>query len=349
METKPILSICIPTYNRSHLLRQCLECLITEFHPFANLVEIIVSNNSSNDDTEEVVEYFSSKMKIKYHKHNQNIGACLNINYIVTKIAIGEFCWVIGDDDILRKGAVEKVLNVINSNQNIDYIFVNHSYEAHEERGRIDEIIGEDFAEIKNPVCHLSDDKYVDKWEDIIMLSETPALYTSIVCSVFRRNTWSNISKNIIDPDFSSMRFTFPHTCILADHNVGKPAYYIGYPYVAFFVGGQEWLGSWNYLLFRYVLEFSDHLENLGVSGNLVDKYRNLVFGKSFSYFSALSINKIEDLRLIFFHIQKYWKYANYWKMIFLSPIYQLLRLSPQLKNRVKIFLSLIYAKNSNQ
>ena len=58
----PVLSICIPTRNRCHLLRLSLESL-TRQPIFSNTdaVEIVVSDNASDDETAEVVDKFIKK------------------------------------------------------------------------------------------------------------------------------------------------------------------------------------------------------------------------------------------------------------------------------------------------
>lgn len=75
METRqPILSICIPTYNRSTFLREALEN-ITKNVAFNNQeIEIVISDNASTDDTEIVANEFCQQYpNIKYFKNKENI------------------------------------------------------------------------------------------------------------------------------------------------------------------------------------------------------------------------------------------------------------------------------------
>lgn len=50
---KPIISIVVCTYNRSHLLVKCLESLINQ-KVDKNIYEVIVIDNNSTDDTQEI-------------------------------------------------------------------------------------------------------------------------------------------------------------------------------------------------------------------------------------------------------------------------------------------------------
>lgn len=168
---KPLLSICVPTYNRAELLRGCLECLANEIAPFGDEVEIIVSDNCSTDHTREVVEQMSKKAKIRYNRNNANLGFAGNIRVLVEKLATGEFRWIIGDDDIIRKGGVEKVLSVIKSHPELDYIFINNSFEVN--KAKTDRIYGySTLSRISRIVYRPTEDRVVEKWEDIIEFTE---------------------------------------------------------------------------------------------------------------------------------------------------------------------------------
>jgi len=78
---QPLLSICIPTYNRWHLISQVIESIINE-KMFQNWnIEIVISDNDSNDNTFQIVSNYKNKFKnIKYHKNNKNIWGMPNIN-----------------------------------------------------------------------------------------------------------------------------------------------------------------------------------------------------------------------------------------------------------------------------
>jgi glycosyltransferase involved in cell wall biosynthesis len=99
------VSICIPTYNRSSFLKNAIDSALSQTH--TNL-EIIVSNNGSNDDTEEVLLNFSDERLVVLN-HEENLGMLFNFNYCL-KAATGEFFLLLSDDDILEIYAVEELL-----------------------------------------------------------------------------------------------------------------------------------------------------------------------------------------------------------------------------------------------
>lgn len=64
----PLLSICIPTYNRSKYLAQTLDSFV-DSKGFDDRVEIIISDNCSTDDTEKVCKKYTVKYNnFKYYR-----------------------------------------------------------------------------------------------------------------------------------------------------------------------------------------------------------------------------------------------------------------------------------------
>ena len=69
---KPLLSICIPTYNRAEVLNATLN-EITSLKEFDEDVEIVISDNCSTDNTKLVCAEFSKKFKnVRYFRNETN-------------------------------------------------------------------------------------------------------------------------------------------------------------------------------------------------------------------------------------------------------------------------------------
>jgi glycosyltransferase involved in cell wall biosynthesis len=81
MENKsPLLSICIPTYNREKYLQECLESIVHQEGFNINDIEIVISDNASQDGTTKLVESFKQKYpNIQYFRNAENIGAIRNV------------------------------------------------------------------------------------------------------------------------------------------------------------------------------------------------------------------------------------------------------------------------------
>lgn len=105
------LSIFIPTYNRCNLLKDALNSLVHD--AYEHDVSIIISDNNSIDDTESVVNEFKNKYKnIFYNKNKENIGLDKNM-LSVLKLVKTKYCFMLGDDDLLIKGGLAKVLKML--------------------------------------------------------------------------------------------------------------------------------------------------------------------------------------------------------------------------------------------
>lgn len=122
-----ILSICIPTWNRSHFLKKSLSSLKKQIsEQNKKLLEIYVSDNCSDDDTKDVVESFiSNGLPIKYFRQKENVGASRNFIHCMNECS-GRYVLLLGDDDILKDGALEKIINVLVDNDyGLVYIYDN--------------------------------------------------------------------------------------------------------------------------------------------------------------------------------------------------------------------------------
>jgi len=108
----PLLTIAIPTYNRCVFLTQLLEVLSPQLVGETR-VEVLISDNSSPDDTPAVVGSFREKgLSIRYKRNETNIGADANFLQCY-QMALGEYVWIIGDDDVIVPGAMLQVLRVL--------------------------------------------------------------------------------------------------------------------------------------------------------------------------------------------------------------------------------------------
>lgn len=71
---KLLLSICIPTYNRSSYLKNSLNSIVCQKEFQEGNIEIVISDNASTDDTQLVVEEYMSRYEnIKYFKNMENV------------------------------------------------------------------------------------------------------------------------------------------------------------------------------------------------------------------------------------------------------------------------------------
>ncbi|MGC9047039.1 MAG: glycosyltransferase family 2 protein, partial [Minisyncoccia bacterium] len=121
----PLLSFVIPTWNRQNELRECLDALIKEIESTKELIEIFVSDNGSTDSTPKILEEYSNKYNfIRYSCNEKNLGFDMNLIKAIEN-SRGKYIWTFADDDIIKEGALNKVIETINKYEPT-YIAVNY-------------------------------------------------------------------------------------------------------------------------------------------------------------------------------------------------------------------------------
>jgi len=144
----PVLTIAIPTYNRSAFLSQLLLCLCGDLRNESR-VELIVSDNCSMDDTPAVVSRYQGEgLAIRYLRNQANIGADANFVQCFES-ALGKYVWIIGDDDLLVPGAVPAILAYCES-ANYDMLYVSQ-FALKVEPDKLTRIKIADAIEIRDP------------------------------------------------------------------------------------------------------------------------------------------------------------------------------------------------------
>lgn len=102
----PLLTIAIPTWNRAEYLRLNLEQLASQLVRLEHLVEILISDNASADETPAVVASFMPcGVPLRYIRNAENIGSDCNIAQCFNEAA-GQYVLILGDDDLLVDGAL---------------------------------------------------------------------------------------------------------------------------------------------------------------------------------------------------------------------------------------------------
>lgn len=114
MNENIILSICIPTWNRANFLKEGLTKLNSQLTTISlDSIEILVSDNHSDDDTASVVkDFIYNGMPLSYYCNDKNLGSDGNFIKCIER-AHGKFIWLLGDDDILCDNALSYLLDVL--------------------------------------------------------------------------------------------------------------------------------------------------------------------------------------------------------------------------------------------
>jgi glycosyltransferase involved in cell wall biosynthesis len=118
--SEKLLSICILSYNQAHEIERLLNCLVPQF---TDEIEIVVKDDSTNDETELLVNRFTKVFPIRYYRGVKE-GIDRTVIFLTQK-ALGKFVWWMGDDTI-EPGGVAAVVDVIKSRPSVNFIWANY-------------------------------------------------------------------------------------------------------------------------------------------------------------------------------------------------------------------------------
>jgi len=103
---KLFFSICMPIYNSESMLKDTIKSILNQ--TFTNY-EVIVSDNCSNDNSEEVVKSFNDA-RLKYYKNECNVGYAKNLELCLER-ASGDIIYLMSAKSKLSKYALERTYN----------------------------------------------------------------------------------------------------------------------------------------------------------------------------------------------------------------------------------------------
>jgi glycosyltransferase involved in cell wall biosynthesis len=115
------VSVIIPTYNRSHVIGRAIRSVLSQtYQDF----EIIVVDDGSVDNTEEVVRSFKDK-RVNYVRYKENRGANAAKN-VGVRTARGDFIGILDSDDEYLPERLEKTVYVFkDSSADIGVVYSN--------------------------------------------------------------------------------------------------------------------------------------------------------------------------------------------------------------------------------
>ncbi len=118
---KKLLTISIPTWNRELLLKELIDDLTQQITTYSleSSVEILVSDNNSEDNTRNMVSNYQNKFSfINSNRNASNIGAKSNVLKSM-ELANSEFVLFLGDDDRIRKDSLPELLSILKGSTNL--------------------------------------------------------------------------------------------------------------------------------------------------------------------------------------------------------------------------------------
>ena len=116
---KPSVSVVMLTYKRGDIVGKAIESILAQTYKD---FELIVLSDGSLDNTDEVVKKYQEKDKrIRYYKNSKNMGIAYSRNRAL-KLAKAPYIMIMDDDDICLDTRIEKQVEFLNSNPQIDVV-----------------------------------------------------------------------------------------------------------------------------------------------------------------------------------------------------------------------------------
>jgi glycosyltransferase involved in cell wall biosynthesis len=219
------LSICIPTLNRGSYIGETLESIVSQWEIG---IEVMIVDGGSTDDTEQVVKSFQRRFPdIRYlkidssEKKPSNEGFDRDCDHSV-ELADGEYCWLMTDDDLLKPGAIRKIMEEIESGYSI--IVANA------------EVRNSDFTQVlvnKRPV--LSQDRKFesDEWDDFANTVGSHLTFVGAV--IIKRQLWLGRNR---EKYYGS---GFIHVGVIFDEPINGRMLVTADPLIAIRFGNAQW------------------------------------------------------------------------------------------------------------
>ena len=224
-----LLSICINTKNRAEFLAETLDSIICQI---VTGVEIVVVDGASTDNTLDLMRKYTLKYPfVRYLRSETHLG--IDDGYdMAVGFALGSYCWLLPDDDLILPGALELVIKKIKPE--IDLVVVNMDLYTKDLR-----------INLNQRFFKLNEDRAyrVDEFEEFLSNHGNGLSY--IGCVIIKRELWFEKERT---PFFGSF---FVHVGVILGSTLIKNILFLHTPALQYRGGNVSWSARsfeiWNY------------------------------------------------------------------------------------------------------
>ncbi|MEH2077642.1 MAG: glycosyltransferase [Nostoc sp.] len=117
----PKITVCVPTFNRVHLLPYAIDSVLNQSEQD---FELIVCDDGSSDGTPELMSQYTDE-RIQYIRHQRNIGKSNNMRSGFDA-ASGEYFIKFDDDDRLTPNFLSNTTAILAQDSSIDFVGTDH-------------------------------------------------------------------------------------------------------------------------------------------------------------------------------------------------------------------------------
>ena len=179
-----ILSICLPNLNQSSAIDFTLKYILEKRIDTLEGIEIIISDNSSSDDSAKVISKYSEMLNLQIYFQETNVGFLGQLLFLSQK-ARGRYLLFLGAGDLVDIASLKLILKILREDE-----FSILTYEASEPESPI----------FPDP----SEDKIV--FTSSVQKPQIPFFSPAISCNIFRRSNFLEATSKI-----PRLRNEWPH------------------------------------------------------------------------------------------------------------------------------------------
>lgn len=269
VQRRPLLSCAITTYNRASWLSHSLSRLLEATRPWRDVVEVVVCDNASTDDTSDVLARFRGEPNFSAHRNATNVGMLGNLG-VTARVSRGAFVWVLGDDDLLVNGAIENVLEGLAAHPEVEMAYLNYAYTHFDDPARLRD--AESVIANAVPIAPGGPNRLVAQLREVAGLNEN--LFTAIYTCAFRRDHALRAYQLDTRGDpFTSLATCVPSSVYALAALQDRPAWWVGEPAVVvnMNVSWLRWALLWH---LERMPDLFEEAERQGVDPIRLDRYR---------------------------------------------------------------------------
>lgn len=249
-----LLTIAIPSNNKTYLLEEAIDSIITD-PEFGHNVDIVISDNTTTTATLNLYQdKYSDFDHIHYFKSTQYDSLDSNVHRAV-EISCSPFVWIFGDDDLLIPGALSDiVIHLLNCNPAVS--IVNSS-----------SFTGS--RAIESSRISLNRPSLFKRTEDDLFLICLGGYITYVASIIVQRSLWLKHYRHSLIGSY------FAHLDTVLSIKYNNEAYFIARPCIKMRVHTQTWKSHsfriWNVLLPQVVWSHKNYSDN--AKNSVVPKY----------------------------------------------------------------------------
>jgi len=265
--TPVFLTIAIPTYNgASSYLKVVLDFLIPILQD-GNEVEIVVSDNCSSDDTPNLLSGYAKFQGFRYFRQKSNIGFKNNMLFLINNLVQSEYCWFLGDDDILFPNVVRQVVSFLRKSK-VDFVKIGYERIEAEKIRFLQEPQNNSLFQVGSYARAIDYGSF-----------DGNAFATFMSSSIFRVGPFVKNSKFFADDGKDAYYNTFPNAYLLAKSFSSLQCGYTGERLVFPIIRNKDWAKPDRLYKITsvYLPEFYDFLISIGLKRNELKNTRKRI------------------------------------------------------------------------